>query len=129
VPTVQEVADDLGEDVDDVLEAMVAGDVHDADSLDQAADDDETVPSKGERVLSQIDRGFNTAEDRLLVEELLAELPPRDREVLYLRFFENLTQPEIAERIGVSQSYLSRILRGALLEMRRRCLSKQPDRS
>ena len=56
----------------------------------------------------------------MVVRELLAELPERERTIVYLRFFENLTQPEIAERVGVSQSYLSRILRRALLDMRER---------
>jgi RNA polymerase sigma-B factor len=54
------------------------------------------------------------------VRELLEELPERERTIVYMRFFENMTQPEIAERVGVSQSYLSRILRKTLLDLRAR---------
>ena len=59
----------------------------------------------------------------MIVRELIAELPERERTIIYLRFFENLTQPEIAERVGVSQSYLSRILRKTLLDLRARMSS------
>jgi len=52
------------------------------------------------------------------VRQLLDTLPDREREVIRLRFFENLTQPEIAERMGVSQSYLSRIIRRTLVDLR-----------
>jgi len=53
-------------------------------------------------------------------EDLLAGLPPREQEVIRLRFYENLTQPEIAARMGVSQSYLSRIIRRILVDLRDR---------
>ena len=54
------------------------------------------------------------------IRDLLANLDERDRMVIELRFFENRTQEEIAEQIGVSQSYLSRILRRVLLDLRDR---------
>jgi RNA polymerase sigma-B factor len=56
----------------------------------------------------------------MIVRELMEGLPERERSILYMRFFENMTQPEIAERVGVSQSYLSRILRKALIDLRAR---------
>ena len=58
------------------------------------------------------------ADIRLLAESGLAKLSERDREILRMRFFEELSQSEIADRLGVSQSYLSRLLRGALQELR-----------
>ncbi len=54
----------------------------------------------------------------MIVEDLLATLPDRERTILELRFYDNLSQEEIAERIGVSQSYLSRLLRRTLLDLR-----------
>ena len=61
-----------------------------------------------------------TVHRKLIVTELMEGLPERERSIVYMRFFENMTQPEIAERVGVSQSYLSRILRKALLDLRTR---------
>jgi RNA polymerase sigma-B factor len=58
-------------------------------------------------------------EDRAEIEGRLARLDAREREVVYLRFFADLTQDEIAERLGISQMHVSRILRGALETMRR----------
>ena len=62
----------------------------------------------------------SAAEDRADLDERLALLDDREREVVYLRFFVDLTQGEIAERLGISQMHVSRILRGALETMRRR---------
>lgn len=55
-----------------------------------------------------------------MLEELLGSLPERERLIVWLRFYENLSQPEIAERIGISQSYLSRLLRKILVDLRAR---------
>lgn len=62
----------------------------------------------------------------MVVADLLATLPERERAILELRFYENLSQEEIAERIGVSQSYLSRLLRRTLLDLRRRSEAGPP---
>ena len=69
-------------------------------------------------MLSVPEIGFGRADDRLLVAELLDQLDERSREVIRLRFFERLGQDEIASRIGVSQSYLSRLLRKILVDLR-----------
>ena len=76
------------------------------------------IESQMQRTLAQLEGGFNVVESRVVIERLLEKLPERERLVIELRFFANLSQPEIADRIGVSQSYLSRILRKALLELR-----------
>ena len=56
--------------------------------------------------------------DREAVRALVFALPQREREVLYMRFFESMTQSQIAERIGVSQMQVSRILAGTLQSLR-----------
>jgi RNA polymerase sigma-B factor len=117
-PTVVELAAEVDESVDHVLEAMEAGVAHSAASLDQPDPGDEAATPAVQRTLAQLEAGFNVVESRMVIERLLEKLPERERLVIELRFFANLTQPEIAERIGVSQSYLSRILRKALLELR-----------
>lgn len=63
----------------------------------------------------------------MVIEDLLATLPERERMILELRFYENLSQEEIADRIGVSQSYLSRLLRRTLLDLRPRTEAAAPD--
>ncbi|MET0913464.1 MAG: sigma-70 family RNA polymerase sigma factor, partial [Acidimicrobiales bacterium] len=100
---------------EDVLEALEAGAAHRADSLDAPLGDGERTASDK---LGEGDVGFGRAEGRMIVEDLLATLPERERTILELRFYDNLSQEEIAERIGVSQSYLSRLLRRTLLDLR-----------
>ena len=65
-----------------------------------------------------VDRELGLVDERVVVEQLLDRLPERDRAVVELRFFEGLGQEEIATRIGVSQSYLSRMLRRILIDLR-----------
>jgi RNA polymerase sigma-B factor len=55
----------------------------------------------------------------LCVEDLMAKLPPREREIVALRFFDGETEARLAERFGVSQSYMSRILKRTLKQMQR----------
>ncbi|MDP9295138.1 MAG: sigma-70 family RNA polymerase sigma factor, partial [Actinomycetota bacterium] len=57
-------------------------------------------------------------EDRVSVAPLLRQLPPRDRRMLHLRFFEGLTQSEIAEELGISQMHVSRLLSQTLVRLR-----------
>lgn len=119
-PTVHELADEMGESVDHVLEAMEAGVSRGVASLDQThtGPDGDSAGSVADRVLATSDDGFGQVERQLVVTELLAGLDERERLVIQLRFFENRTQDEIAEQLGVSQSYLSRILRRVLLDLR-----------
>jgi RNA polymerase sigma-B factor len=118
-PTVAELARELDESVDHVLEAMEAGVAHQATSIDQSPVGEDTDASRrSERMLSQSDTGYAQVDRKLVIGELLEGLPERDRRVIEMRFFENRTQEEIASEIGVSQSYLSRILRRVLLELR-----------
>jgi RNA polymerase sigma-B factor len=98
---------------------MEAGGAHHAVSIDalQRMDDSEGVPMV-ER-LGESDPGFDTVEYGAAIESVLADLSERDRTVLHLRFVEDLTQTQIAERIGVSQMHVSRILRATLQRLRK----------
>lgn len=117
-PTVPELATALGVEVDDVLEALEVSGARRATSLDQpvGGDDDHT---RGDR-LGSVDINYAAIDHRLLVEELLDGLDERDRLIVQRRFFENRSQDEIANELGVSQSYLSRMLRRILVELRDR---------
>lgn len=116
-PRLAELAERLEVGEEEVLEALEAGAAHQADSIDAPLGDGDRTASDR---LGSGDAGFGQAEGRMMVDELLADLPERERMILELRFYENLSQEEIAERIGVSQSYLSRLLRRTLLDLRAR---------
>jgi RNA polymerase sigma-B factor len=115
-PTIAELAGALDVTPDEVLEALEAGGARTAGAITRTDDDGAEVDSHD--LLSVGEAGFGRIDDRMLVGELLDRLDPRAREVIHLRFFERLGQEEIAQRIGVSQSYLSRLLRKILLELR-----------
>jgi RNA polymerase sigma-B factor len=119
-PTIADIGEKLGLTEEEVLEAMHASQGHHAVSLDASpgagADGDEPAPL-GERIGAE-DLGFETVEYGVAIEPALAEISERDRTVLHLRFVEDLTQSEIAERVGVSQMHVSRILRSTLDHLR-----------
>ena len=71
------------------------------------------------------ERGFALAEDRATIEHLMRSITPREREVLRLRFAEDLTQAEIGERIGVSQMQVSRIIRQSVARLRAYATARQ----
>jgi RNA polymerase sigma-B factor len=124
-PTIAELSKALDVSEDHVLEALEAGVAHQATSLDQPAPGDDDGAPRSDRLLATNDVGYGRVDHEIIVRELMEELPERERTIIYLRFFENLTQPEIAERVGVSQSYLSRILRKTLLDLKNR-LEERP---
>jgi RNA polymerase sigma-B factor len=118
-PTIDDIAEKLGVSVESVLEAMHASQGHHAVSLDASpptGDGEEPAPL-GERIGSR-DLGFETVEYGAANEPALAGISERDRRILHLRFVEDLTQSEIAERVGVSQMHVSRILRATLERLR-----------
>ena len=117
-PSIAELAGALDATVDEVLEAVEAGGARTAGGITRTNDDGSVVDA--DDLLSVSDIGFGRTDDRLLVAELLDQLDERSREVIRLRFFERLGQDEIAQRIGVSQSYLSRLLRKILVDLRSR---------
>ena len=120
-PTVAEIAEQLELTDEQVLEAMHASQGHHAISLDASsptAEGEEPSPL-GERI-GEEDLSFETVEYGAAIAPVLKEISDRDREVLHLRFVEDLTQSEIAERVGVSQMHVSRILRATLDKLRER---------
>ncbi|HEX4806177.1 MAG TPA: SigB/SigF/SigG family RNA polymerase sigma factor [Conexibacter sp.] len=117
-PRVSELVEETGMDEETISEALHARAVQATASLDQPAgngaeDGDATL---GELVGGE-DGGFDLAEYHADVGPLLRALPAREREVLFLRFARDMTQSEIAERIGCSQMQISRILRRTLARL------------
>jgi RNA polymerase sigma-B factor len=124
-PTVNEIASALDVEPEDVLEAMQASQAHHAMSLDaqQQTEDGEGIPL-AERIGDE-DPGFDTVEYGVAVEGAVKNLSERDRTVLHLRFVEDLTQTQIAERVGVSQMHVSRILRSSLQQLRKEAARRE----
>jgi len=116
-PTVAEIGDAIGRSDEEVLEALEAARAYEASSLQSPLGDDDRGGTLGESMGTE-DPGFTGAEQRATLEQLMSALTAREREVLRLRFAEDLTQAEIGERVGVSQMHVSRIIRHALTQLR-----------
>jgi RNA polymerase sigma-B factor len=118
-PSVAELAEYLEIDTEQVLDAMAASQAYGALSLDAPRSSMTGEPATTyAELLGDTDEGYELAEDRVTIKRALEHIPARERAVLELRFVEDLTQSEIAERIGVSQMQVSRLLRHALEQLR-----------
>jgi RNA polymerase sigma-B factor len=114
-PTVTEMAHRAGMTVEDVLVALELRDVYRGTPLPPDDEGDLESPPLGD-----VDRGYEAAEARQTVAQLLSTLPTdRDRLIMRLRFIDELSQADIAARVGVSQVQVSRLLRANLVRMRR----------
>jgi RNA polymerase sigma-B factor len=116
-PTPSEIADEVGVSIEEVLEAREAAAACRAESLDRPCSDDQD----GTRVVDMLgddDPGYRQAEHSATVESMMSILSDREREILRLRFVEDLTQSQIGERVGVSQMHISRLLRQAVARLR-----------
>ena len=91
---------------------------HHAVSLDRPCADDEEDGGSYVDAVGADDPGFGLAEDAATIERLVRVLSGREREVLRLRFEEDLTQSEIGARIGVSQMHVSRLIRQSIARLR-----------
>jgi RNA polymerase sigma-B factor len=115
--SVTEIAAAVGASVEDVLDALQAGSSYRALSYDWPGDADGDAPVLGSSLGAE-DDGFERVEDRATLEALMDLVSPREREVLRLRFVEDMTQAEIGAVIGVSQMQVSRIIRTTLERLR-----------
>ena len=115
-PRPRDIADEIGVPVEEVLEAMEAATAYEATSLDQprpGADSDEDGWTPAETVSTE-EPGYELVEISESLRGTLEALPPREQLILTLRFEHDMTQAEIAKRVGVSQMHVSRLLRRSL---------------
>jgi RNA polymerase sigma-B factor len=117
-PTVTELAEKLEVTEEQVLEAMEASGAYRATSLSSPRGGEEQGGDTLADTLGNEEHGYNLAENRATLDRLLQTITPREREVLRLRFEEDLTQAEIGERIGVSQMQVSRLIRQSVARLR-----------
>ena len=114
-PRVHELAAATGSTVEHVTEALTAGESYRPASLDMPVLEDGGTLTD---TMGSLDGDYSLVEWRHDLRIGLAGLRPRERRIVALRFLGGLSQREIAERVGVSQMHVSRLLRGALLQMR-----------
>ena len=115
VPTAAELAAELGERREEVIEGLIAGSCYRTLSIDcgEGAADAGVVSAAGE-----LDVNLDRIDNQEALRPLLAALSERERSVMLLRFFGSLTQTQIAERLGISQMHVSRLITRSLEQMR-----------
>jgi RNA polymerase sigma-B factor len=117
-PTVNQLAEYLEFDIEDVIDALQAAHAYDTLSLDAPRQraDGEVIPYGA--TVGEEDERYEMIELDAIVTAALKLLPPRERLILRMRFVEDLTQTEIAARVGISQMQVSRLLRRSLEQLR-----------
>ncbi|WP_028065508.1 SigB/SigF/SigG family RNA polymerase sigma factor [Solirubrobacter soli] len=113
-PTANELAERTDASIEQVLDALGAASAHYPDSLDRPVGED--GDGLGQLVGGE-EPGYTEVENTELVDGLLSTLPERDREILRMRFEEELTQAEIGRRLGVSQMHISRLIRKSIARL------------
>jgi RNA polymerase sigma-B factor len=114
-PTAAELAAEVGYGVDVVLEALELRSAYRPTSLSAPLDaDGNTLDPPADDGLADVESSI----DSVYLRQLLSELDPRERTILYLRYFGQLSQSEIAERVGISQVHVSRLLRSSVTALR-----------
>ncbi len=116
-PTVSELAQYLELSEEEVLDGLQVAGAYDAVSLDAPLSDDDGTTSRIDTIGDEDDR-LDMVDDQATIFAAARHLPRRERQILFLRFGEDLTQTEIAERVGVSQMQVSRLLRRSLHRLR-----------
>ncbi len=114
-PTVAELAAHAGVSTDEALEALEAGRAFTARSIDAVPAADSLADATP---LWPSDDDLQGVEQRLLISSLLTKLPPREQLIVRLRYYDNMSQREIAERLGISQMHVSRLLSRSLETLR-----------
>lgn len=114
-PRPSEVAEHLGTDLEDVVEALTADGCFTPTSLDGPVGSGESPLGD---MLGGTDPALKSVEARVVLEPVLGQLTARDRRILHLRFFEGRTQQEIAEDVGLTQAQVSRLLARIFADLR-----------
>ncbi|MBF6348574.1 MULTISPECIES: RNA polymerase sigma factor SigF [Nocardia] len=116
-PTAKEIAAELDVDPDEVTQAVIAGNAYQPTSIDAASVGRDTDASLLD-TLGEEEAQFDRVEEYVAIRPLLAGLPERERRILTMRFFESMTQTQIAQQMGISQMHVSRILTKTLARLR-----------
>jgi RNA polymerase sigma-B factor len=120
-PTVAELAAHLGLTEEEVLEGLESANAYSTLSLDVPESGDDESPAVADSLGSE-DEALEGVEYRESLKPLLEQLPAREKRILLLRFFGNMTQSQIADEIGISQMHVSRLLARTLAQLRDKLL-------
>jgi RNA polymerase sigma-B factor len=127
-PTIPELAKAAGVEEEEVLEALESGRAYSSLSLSQGSsgsdDGEELDPLES---LGQVEHQYEVSEDRAVLAPGFRALDDRERRILHLRFFEGLTQSQIAQQVGISQMHVSRLIRRALEKIREEIAADELD--
>jgi RNA polymerase sigma-B factor len=123
-PTVAELATHLGLQEEDILEGLESANAYSAVSLDATDSSDDDSPAVSDS-LGMVDEALEGVEYRESLKPLLDKLPAREKKILVLRFFGNMTQSQIAAELGISQMHVSRLLARTLSQLREGLLSDE----
>lgn len=123
-PTVSELAEHLGMPEEEVLEGLESANAYSTVSLDAPDSGDEDAPAVAD-TLGTLDDALEGVEYRESLKPLLEQLPPREKRILLLRFFGNMTQSQIAAELGISQMHVSRLLARTLTQLREGLTSEE----
>ena len=117
-PTVLEIAESAGISEETVLEGMEIAHAYSFTSLDAPIDSEDAESSSFADQIGSEDDQLENLEYRASLAPEMAKLPERERKILFLRFYRGMTQSEIAERLGISQMHVSRLLNRTLMRLR-----------
>ncbi len=122
-PNASEIATHLGIDREKVIEALEASEAYSTVPIEAPRSADGLSLAE---TMGRLDSALERVEEHAALRPLLAELTERDRDILYLRFFEEMSQSQIADQVGISQMHVSRLLARALTQLRAGLQTAEP---
>ncbi|MFZ0215383.1 MAG: SigB/SigF/SigG family RNA polymerase sigma factor [Candidatus Dormiibacterota bacterium] len=125
-PTVAEVAERLGVETNDVLESMEIGSAHTPVSIDSTVDRDDGEGRQLSETVGSDDLNLDRVEMRDVLNRAMTHLSERERKILAMRFVDEMSQSEVAKRLGISQMHVSRLQRAAVDQLRE-LMEREPD--
>jgi RNA polymerase sigma-B factor len=128
-PTIAEIAAEARVSEEEVLEATDVAQVYRVSSLETPPTEEGNTVESRSGSLSEIDGNLELVEERIEIARLLRVLPPRERAIVHMRFFEGKTQSEIAASLGISQMHVSRLLARSIDQLRQEARGSPPARS
>ncbi|MDH7602366.1 MAG: RNA polymerase sigma factor SigF [Armatimonadota bacterium] len=117
-PTIKEIADRLGATEEETVEAMELGSAYEAVSLDSTLEQEDDSPLSLGEFVGGVDVSLENIETYGDVKRAIERLDPREKAIIYYRFFRNMSQTEVAKRLGISQMHVSRLQQRALKKLR-----------
>jgi RNA polymerase sigma-B factor len=110
-----------------VLEALESGRAYSSLSLSQGTGQEDGEELDPLESLGDLEHQYEVSEDRAVLAPGFRALDERERRILHLRFFEGLTQSQIAQQVGISQMHVSRLIRRALEKIRDEIAAEEPE--